>query len=135
MLWSQGYSYSAQQPGDIMWKYTLYPINSKPNVTNISEGRFHIIRFSLIHISTNIHGQKEESLYGYSNDSPFLSQIFFFFLVTWCSPNFSSQCFFLNILIQRGSQSSLAIPRSLQHRIKALDLQPSVAVGIPLGSK
>lgn len=32
-------------------------------------------------------------------------------------------------------QSSLAIPRSLQHRIKALLLQPSVAVGMPEGSK
>jgi hypothetical protein len=41
----------------------------------------------------------------------------------------------VNSLMKRGSQSSDAMPRSLQHRIKALDLQPSVAVGIPSGSK
>lgn len=32
-------------------------------------------------------------------------------------------------------QSSLAIPKSLQHRIRALLLHPSAAVGIPDGSK
>ena len=32
-------------------------------------------------------------------------------------------------------QSSEAIPRSLQHRIRAFDLHASVAVGIPLLSK
>jgi hypothetical protein len=36
---------------------------------------------------------------------------------------------------EKMNQSSLAIPRSLQHRINALLLHPSVAVGIPLGSK
>lgn len=34
-----------------------------------------------------------------------------------------------------SNHNSLAIPRSLQHRIRALLLQPSVAVGMPLGSK
>ena len=38
-----------------------------------------------------------------------------------------------NILVTY--QSSLAIPRSLQHLINALLLQASVAVGIPEGSK
>jgi hypothetical protein len=37
--------------------------------------------------------------------------------------------------VQRAHQSSLAIPRSLQHLINALLLHASVAVGIPEGSK
>jgi hypothetical protein len=37
--------------------------------------------------------------------------------------------------VDRTHQSSLAIPRSLQHRIRAFDLQASVAVGTPDGSK
>jgi hypothetical protein len=37
--------------------------------------------------------------------------------------------------LRKTNQSSLAIPRSLQHRINALLLHPSVAVGIPDGSK
>jgi hypothetical protein len=41
----------------------------------------------------------------------------------------------LNLRIQRGSHSSLAMPRSLQHRTSALDRQPSVAVGMPSGLK
>ena len=36
---------------------------------------------------------------------------------------------------RRTHQSSLAMPRSLQHRMRALLLQPSLAVGTPLGSK
>jgi hypothetical protein len=59
----------------------------------------------------------------------------YFFLVTTCSANISTQYFALNSLMKRGSQSSLAIPRSLQQRISALLLTASVAVGIPLGSK
>ena len=40
-----------------------------------------------------------------------------------------------DIAFQLAYQSSLAIPRSLQHLINALLLQASVAVGIPEGSK
>ena len=39
------------------------------------------------------------------------------------------------IVFGRTHQSSLAIPRSLQHLINALLLHASVAVGIPAGSK
>jgi len=52
-----------------------------------------------------------------------------------CSTHTSTQCFALNSLIKVGSHSSLAMPRSLQHRIRALDLQASVAVGMPDSSK
>lgn len=45
------------------------------------------------------------------------------------------QYFFLKSLMKRGSQSSLAMPRSLQHRIRALDLAASEAVAMPFGSK
>jgi hypothetical protein len=41
----------------------------------------------------------------------------------------------LNERMNAGSHSSEAIPRSFEHLIRAFDLQPSVAVGIPLGSK
>ena len=75
------------------------------------------------------------SLYGYLALSSFLSTIFLFFLVLTCSTHISFVILFVNSLMKRGSQSSEAIPKSLQHRIKALDLQPSVAVGIPSGSK
>ena len=36
---------------------------------------------------------------------------------------------------RKTNQSSEAIPRSLQHRMRAFDLHPSVAVGNPAGSK
>ena len=52
-----------------------------------------------------------------------------------CSTHTSFVILLVNSLMNRGSQSSEAIPRSLQHRIRALDLQPSVAVGMPSGSK
>jgi hypothetical protein len=58
-----------------------------------------------------------------------------FFLVGTCSANTSTQYSFLNSRMNRGSHNSLATPRSLQQRIKALLLQASVAVGIPEGSK
>lgn len=51
------------------------------------------------------------------------------------STNTSTQCFFLKSRMKRGSQSSEAIPRSLQHRMRAFDFAPSEAVAIPLGSK
>ena len=75
------------------------------------------------------------SLKGYLGLSSFLSTIFLFFFVLACSTQISFVILLVNSLMKRGSQSSDAMPRSLQHRIKALDLQPSVAVGIPSGSK
>lgn len=75
------------------------------------------------------------SLYGYLTTSSFLLTIFLFFFVVTCSTQTSVVMSVKHFLINRGSQSSDAIPRSLQHRIRALDLQPSVAVGIPSGSK
>jgi hypothetical protein len=62
-------------------------------------------------------------------------KIFFFLLLVICSTHTSLLCCALNLRINTGSQSSLAMPRSLQHRINALDLHPSVAVGMPSGSK
>jgi hypothetical protein len=52
-----------------------------------------------------------------------------------CSTHTSLVSFPVNSRINRGSQSSLAMPKSLQHRMSALDLHPSVAVGMPSGSK
>jgi hypothetical protein len=75
------------------------------------------------------------SLKGYGTASPFRIQIFVFFLLTTCSTKTSRVCAALNFRMKRGSQSSLATPRSLQHLIIALDLQPSVAVGMPSGEK
>jgi hypothetical protein len=75
------------------------------------------------------------SLYGYFALSSFLSTIFLFFFVLACSTHTSLVIDFVNSRMKRGSQSSEAIPRSLQQRIRALDLQPSVAVGMPSGSK
>jgi hypothetical protein len=74
-------------------------------------------------------------LKGYLTASSFLSTIFFFFLVVTCSTHTSFVISVVNFRMNRGSHSSDAIPRSLQHRIRALDLQPSVAVGMPSGSK
>lgn len=59
----------------------------------------------------------------------------YFFFVGTCSANTSTQYSFLNSRTNRGSHSSLATPRSLQQRIRALLLHASVAVGIPEGSK
>lgn len=47
----------------------------------------------------------------------------------------STQYFCLNCRMKRGSQSSDAMPKSLQHRMRALDLAPSEAVAMPFGSK
>ena len=58
-----------------------------------------------------------------------------FFLEGTCSAYTSTQYSFLNSRMNRGSHSSLATPRSLQQRIRALLLHASVAVGIPEGSK
>ena len=57
-----------------------------------------------------------------------------FFPLVSCAQT-STQCFFLNSRIKRGSHSSEETPRSLQHRISAFDLAPSEAVGTPDGLK
>lgn len=75
------------------------------------------------------------SLNGYLTASSFLNTIFFFFFVVTCSTQTSFVMSFVNVRMNLGSQSSEAMPRSLQQRIRALDLQPSVAVGMPSGSK
>lgn len=75
------------------------------------------------------------SLYGYRTSSSFRIQCFLRFLLTTCSTIVSLPASRMNPRMKRGSQSSLAMPRSLQQRIRALDLQPSVAVGTPSGSK
>ena len=75
------------------------------------------------------------SLKGYLGSSSFLNEIFFFFLVTTCSTQISRPFSRRNLRMNRGSHNSDAMPRSLQHLIKAFDLQPSVAVGMPSGSK
>jgi hypothetical protein len=75
------------------------------------------------------------SLKGYLTWSSFRTTIFFFFFVLTCSTHTSLVSFPVNSRINRGSQSSLAMPKSLQHRMSALDLHPSVAVGMPSGSK
>lgn len=54
-----------------------------------------------------------------------------FFLVEKCSTQADSIDFFLKLRMKTGSQSSEAMPRSLQQRISALDLQPSTAEGRP----
>jgi hypothetical protein len=79
----------------------------------------------------------------------------YFFFEAACSVHASTQCAALNVLMNPGSldtrhshqyhlvsegekgtdQSSLAIPKSLQHLMRALDLHPSVAVGSPSGLK
>lgn len=75
------------------------------------------------------------SLNGYLITSSFLIQCFRLFFVTTCSTIVSFAISAKNLRMNRGSQSSEAIPKSLQHRIRAFDLQPSVAVGMPSGSK
>lgn len=76
------------------------------------------------------------SLNGYSKAGiSFLLQSFLFLPLFASSTHTSTQCFALKVRMKRGSQSSEAIPRSLQHRISALDLAPSVAVATPSGEK
>jgi hypothetical protein len=58
-----------------------------------------------------------------------------FFFVTTFSTNTSTHTLALKSRMNRGLHSSWAIPRSLQHRINALDLAPSLAVATPDGSK
>lgn len=75
------------------------------------------------------------SLKGYFNSSSFLIKCFLLFFVMTCSTINSLAISFMYLRMNRGSQSSEAIPRSLQQRIRAFDLQPSVAVGMPSASK
>lgn len=75
------------------------------------------------------------SFHGYLTSSSFLMKCFLLFLVVACSTIISRTWLFMKPRMNLGSQSSLAIPRSLQQRMSALDLQPSVAVGMPSGSK
>lgn len=75
------------------------------------------------------------SLKGHFTSSSLRIQCFRRFLVVRCSTIVSRASSLRNFLMNRGSHNSLAMPRSLQHRIRALDLQPSVAVGMPSGSK
>ena len=75
------------------------------------------------------------SLNGYFTSSSLRMKCFLRFLVVTCSTNVSLPRSAMNLLMNLGSHSSDAIPRSLQHRIRAFDLQPSVAVGMPSGSK
>jgi len=72
---------------------------------------------------------------GYVTSASLSFQIWRRFLETTCSTQTSSQCCFLKSRMKRGSHSSDAIPRSLQHRVSALDLQPSPAVGIVSSEK
>lgn len=60
---------------------------------------------------------------------------FFLFFETWCSTNCSTQLSRFQDRMKEGSHNSLATPRSLQHRIRAFDLHPSVAVAIFSGPK
>lgn len=75
------------------------------------------------------------SLNGYFNSSSLRMKCFLRLLVVTCSTINSRACVFIKPRINLGSQSSEAIPKSLQQRMSALDLQPSVAVGMPSGSK
>ena len=76
-----------------------------------------------------------DSLKGYLGSSSFLNHICFFFSDGTCSTQICFAFSFMNTLMYRGSHSSLATPRSLQQRISAFDLHPSVAVGMPSGEK
>lgn len=75
------------------------------------------------------------SFSGYFNSSSFLMKCFLLLFVTTCSTSVSLAISFINFLMNRGSHNSDAMPRSLQQRMRAFDLHPSVAVGIPSGSK
>ena len=85
--------------------------------------------------SKSLYAPNLDSLKGYLNSSSFLNHTCFFFLVTTCSAQTCFAFSFMNFRIYRGSHNSLATPRSLQQRIRAFDLHPSVAVGMPSGEK
>jgi len=75
------------------------------------------------------------SFSGHLISSSFRIQCFLLLRVFTFSTSVSLASLFKNFRMNRGSQSSEAMPRSLQQRISALDLQPSVAVGMPSASK
>ena len=75
------------------------------------------------------------SFQGYSNGGASFRLHSFLFFPPVPSAQTSAAYLPLNSLINLGSHSSLAMPRSLQHRMSALDLAPSEAVAMPLGSK
>ena len=106
----------------------LFPMDRAPR----NAGMIHFPRPSSVFIS---YCPYFTSLNGYLTASSFLKNIFFRFFDVWCSTNTSFEYFAKNCLTNLGSHSSLAIPRSLQHRRKAVDLQPSTAVGIASGEK
>ena len=89
--------------------------------------------------ATDVH--YEPALFGASLNGygTFLTSLritmsFLFFVVT-CSTHTCLLYSAMNLRMKTGSHSSLAIPKSLQQRMSALDLHPSVAVGMPSGSK
>lgn len=88
-----------------------------------------------LHAIPVLYATNFDSLNGYLGSSSFRSHICFFFFVGTCSTQICFAWSFMNFRLYRGSHSSLATPRSLQQRIRAFDLQPSVAVGIPSGEK
>ena len=75
------------------------------------------------------------NFHGYSITSPFRYHSFLRLFVPTFSTKTSTHFCFLNRLMNLGSHNSDAIPKSLQQRMSALLLQPSVAVGMPEGSK
>lgn len=105
-------------------------MRSRTNRTNAA--RMHSSRVGMC---TSLYAPYFDSLYGYLTSSSFLSHICFFFLDGTCSTQTCFEFSFMNRRMNLGSHSSLATPKSLQHRIRAFDLQPSVAVGIPSGEK
>lgn len=90
-------------------------------------------------LATNVHSTSDygfypclvpDRRYGYATSTaPLRYHSVRFFLVVACSTQTSSMRFFLNQRTNVGSHSSEAMPRSLQQRISALDLQPSTAEG------
>lgn len=83
----------------------------------------------------SIHVSHHDFLNGYLTSSSLRSQICFFFLVVTCSTHCWTAWAFMNLRMKRGSHSSDAMPRSLQHRISAFDLHPSAAVDTPSSLK
>jgi hypothetical protein len=88
-----------------------------------------------VNIRSPFYAPYLDSLNGYLSSSSFLNHTCFFFFVTTCSAQTCFTFSFMNLRMYRGSHSSLATPRSLQQRISAFDLHPSVAVGMPAGEK
>ena len=88
-----------------------------------------------MHQTPKLYDPNPLAFQGYLNSSSLRNHSCFFFLVVACSAHTCLAYSFMNLRMYLGSHSSLATPRSLQHRISALLLQPSVAVGMPSGEK